>query len=147
MGELAKAGADIAAIVGPESLAQVTRRAADTAEKSVLVGADAAVGGRGLSGHPATMGTRSTVWPGQARIDFTPKGLWVLAEFGRRRVKGKVRPKSAPALRTPWGPRASVKGSTARGSGALTKAYNQAERDVPEAVGAEFDAVISAKGF
>ncbi len=147
MGDLAKAGADIVAIVGPESITQVTRRAADTAEKSVLVGAAAAVGGRGLSGHPATMGTRSTVSPGQARIDFTPKGLWVLAESGRRRAKAKITPKSAPALRTPWGPRASVKGSTARGSGALTKAYNQAERDVPEAVGAEFDAVISAKGF
>ncbi|CAN5838328.1 hypothetical protein BH24ACT5_BH24ACT5_04800 [soil metagenome] len=149
-GELSKAGADIERIFSVASLRRASQAAADVGKTSAEDVADQAIGGGTFSGMPGRrLATVETVRDDGARIDFVPAGLWMLAEQGRRRAVAKVTPRSAAAaaLRTPWGPRASVKGSTSPGKQALTKAYDRITDAVPEAVGDEFDVIISESGF
>lgn len=68
-------------------------------------------------------------------LNLRPAGLWTLADRGRRRVKPvSPRKSGAQALNTPWGPRASVKGSTSRGLHTIDDAEKQVEQDAFKAV-------------
>lgn len=77
-------------------------------------------------------------------LNLRPKGLWMLANDGRRANTGKAkggiiqpgpRAKSS-VMRTPWGPRANVKSSKSRGLGTLADAENAVERETFKAVDA-----------
>ncbi len=147
-GELSRAGADIAAIFSPASLARAATAAGADAEKSATDAANETIGGGSFSGLPGKrLNTSHTVNGNVCRVDFVPAGLWLLAELGRRRGPAKIVPITAKALSTPYGPRRSVKGSTSRGKRSLTIAYTKIEQSVPEAVGDEFDVIITESGF
>lgn len=64
---------------------------------------------------------------------------WTLADAGRRRVTG-ARARRGSGLRTPWGPRASVKGSTSAGFGIGASAGPDVMRAGVEAVRAKVNA-------
>lgn len=73
-------------------------------------------------------------------VNLSPKGLWMLANDGRRAKPGRVYPRKgrggagASALRTPWGPRKSVRSSSSHGFGTLADAERAIERDAIKAV-------------
>lgn len=82
-------------------------------------------------------------------LQLYPKGLWMLANDGRRRLPagGRVVPKTrrggkAKALDTPWGPRTSVRGSRSKGLGTLADAETDAQRDAFKAADRQVDVVI-----
>lgn len=118
---------------------QAAKKAASTAAERDL-GGDAAFSGfrRRVplrAGYDMDPGTRLTV-------NLSPKGLWMLANDGRRRrpASGRVYPRKArgglgsKALNTPWGPRRSVRASTTSGFGTLKDAEIAIERDAIKAV-------------
>lgn len=77
-------------------------------------------------------------------LNLRPKGLWMLANDGRRAGTGKARggtiqPRQrrrggSQALMTPWGPRANVRTSASRGMGTLADAEKAIETDTFKAV-------------
>jgi hypothetical protein len=82
-------------------------------------------------------------------LELYPKGLWMLANDGRRRLPpgGRVVPKvrrggGAKALNTPYGPRRSVKASRSKGLGTLADAENDAQREAYKAADRQVDVVI-----
>lgn len=83
-------------------------------------------------------------------LELYPKGLWTLANDGRRRLPpgGRVYPKKrrggggAKALNTPYGPRQSVKASRTKGLGTLADAEADALREAYKAADRQVDVVI-----
>jgi hypothetical protein len=82
-------------------------------------------------------------------VNLSPAGAWRLAQDGRRGVAGPMRPivpkrrSGAKALRTPWGPRASVRASRSRGLGVVDDTVEKSSREVPKAA---FDQLRSELG-
>lgn len=116
---------------------QAAKKAAiDVAERDL--GADAAFSGwrRRVplkAGYDLEPGSRVT-------LNLSPKGLWMLANDGRRAGAGRVYPRRGrgagipKVLNTPWGPRRSVRSSSTRGFGTLADAEKAIERDTFKAV-------------
>ena len=83
-------------------------------------------------------------------LELYPKGLWTLANDGRRRMPagGRVAPKvkrggkGSKALNTPWGPRSSVKASRSKGLGTLADAETDALREAYKAADRQVDVAI-----
>jgi hypothetical protein len=83
-------------------------------------------------------------------LELYPKGLWMLANDGRRRLPagGRVYPRKrrggggSQALNTPWGPRATVKASRSKGLGTLADAETDALREAYKAADRQVDVVI-----
>lgn len=83
-------------------------------------------------------------------LELYPKGLWMLANDGRRRLPagGRVVPKvrrggsGSKALNTPYGPRRSVKASRSKGLGTLADAETDAQREAYKAADRQVDLVI-----
>jgi len=121
------------------------------AKKAALEAAERDVGSdRVMSGfrrRNARLNARYDVTGNSAiNLELYPKGLWMLANDGRRRMPpgGRVYPRKrgSKALNTPWGPRASVSASRSKGLGtladaeriALDEAYKAADRQVEVAI-------------
>ena len=71
-----------------------------------------------MSGVAVAVTIEPTSRSGEAAVAVG--GAYGLADGGRRRSPRRIR--GRPALRTPWGPRASVRGSTSPGF-AITTSY------------------------
>lgn len=115
--------------------------ALDAAEKDL--GADRAMSG--FKRKSAQLRAGYDLTPTGVTLNLTPKGLWMLANDGRRANSGKTRggkvhPRKGRggaggrALNTPWGPRANVKSSSSRGLGTLTDAEKAIESETFKAV-------------
>lgn len=108
------------------------------------LGADRAFSG--FRRRNARLGAGYDVEPDATYINLRPKGLWVLANTGRRAGNQRIAPRKrggAKALKTPWGPRASVKPSNWRGFGTLKRAEDRFDTEVPEAVEREMFDIVS----
>jgi len=98
----------------------------------------------GYLGGDATMsgtGRAVTVEPSSADGSATIRagGAWGLADGGRRVVRPARRSGNRGGLRTPWGPRASVKGSTSAGLGISDRSsevLDAGKQAIRDAVGA-----------
>lgn len=129
-----------------EAARALTERATGAATMTIAAEAmgDAlvAAAGRYLGGDATMSGTGRTVTvetdgaAGTATV--TPGGAWGLADGGRRVVRPARRPRGKRGLATPWGPRASVKGSTWPGFGigaaAQTEVADAGRQAIREAV-------------
>jgi hypothetical protein len=113
--------------------------ALDAAEKDL--GADRTFSG--FRRKSAQLRAGYDLTPAGVTLNLTPKGLWNLANDGRRpgtgkAVGGKVFPRKgrggSKALNTPWGPRANVKTSRSRALGTLADAEEDVERETFKAV-------------
>ena len=113
-------------------------RAASEAMADELKSATARVIGANLalSGMPGRR-ARFTTTARSGVAEVTPTGAaWTIANHGRRTVRAAVGTSQRP-LRTPWGPRVSVRGSTSRGHDILSRAR-------PAVFDAGRDAVVEA---
>jgi len=100
-----------------------TARAASVAMADELKAAAARTIGADLtlSGMPGRR-ARFTATSRAGVAEVTPSGAaWTIADKGRRTVRAATGTPGRP-LRTPWGPRQSVKGSTSRGHDILGRA-------------------------
>ena len=121
------------------------------AKKAALEAAERDVGSdRVMSGFRrknAKLNARYDITGSSAvNLELYPKGLWTLANDGRRRLPagGRVYPRKrgAKALNTPWGPRASVKASRSRGLGTLADAEKDALREAYKAADRQVEVAI-----
>ena len=152
---LSSLNADIARLQKELTGDAMMTRVGLAAKKAALEAAAADLGAdRAMSGfrrRNASLNARYDVTSGSAiNLELYPKGLWMLANDGRRRLPagGRIYPRKrgAKALNTPWGPRASVAASRSKGLGTLadaernaeTEAYKAADRQVEVAIRAVF---------
>jgi hypothetical protein len=88
----------------------------------------------GFRGGAASFEPKGT--SGQAEVTISG-AAYTLADKGRRRARARILAKSE-ALRTPWGPRRSVRGSTSRGKNitgrAAPKAMEAGKRAIVDAI-------------
>jgi hypothetical protein len=105
----------------------------------------------GFRRRNAKLGARYEPMSGSAvELQLYPKGLWVLANDGRRRLPpgGRVYPrkgrggKGSKALNTPWGARKSVAASRSKGLGTLADAERDAEREALKEANRGVDIVV-----
>jgi hypothetical protein len=125
------------------------------AKKAALDAAEGDLGSdrvfSGFGRRNAKLGARYDITGVSAvNLELYPKGLWVLANDGRRKLPpgGRVYPRKrrggsgAKALNTPYGPRRSVKASTSRGLGTLADAETNAQREAYKAADRQVKVVI-----
>lgn len=128
----------ISGLVDHKALDEYKHAAGQAAKKAAIdaaeldLGSDAAFSGfrRKVplrAGYDLEPGPRLT-------LNLSPKGMWMLANDGRRAGAGRVYPRKGKALKTPYGPRKSVKSSSSRGLGTLADAEKAIERDTFKAV-------------
>jgi hypothetical protein len=118
----------------------------DAAERDV--GADRVMSG--FRRKNAKLNARYDITGASAvKLELYPKGLWMLANDGRRRIPpgGRVVPKvrrggGSKSLNTPWGPRRSVRASRSKGLGTLADAETDAQREAYRAASRQVDVVI-----
>lgn len=133
----------------------IPNRMGMAAKKASLAAAERDLGGdRAFSGfrrRNAKLGARYEPMTGSAvELQLYPKGLWVLANDGRRKLPpgGRVYPRKgrggtgAKALNTPWGPRRSVAASRSKGLGTLADAERDAEREALKEANRGVDIVV-----
>jgi hypothetical protein len=118
---------------------RMQRAAGTAAKKAALDEAGKAVGGdramSGFRGGRVKLGAGYDVSGSVVDLNLRPAGVWKLADQGRRTVK-QVRPKKRSgkqALKTPWGPRASARGSKSRGLHVIDHTVARAGQTVPRA--------------
>jgi hypothetical protein len=118
---------------------RIGRAAGNAAKKAATDEAGKAVGGdramSGFRGGKVKLGAGYDVTGSTVNLNLRPAGVWKLADQGRRTVK-PVRPKKRSgkqALKTPWGAKASAKGSRSRGLNVIRHTVAEAERKVPRA--------------
>jgi hypothetical protein len=136
--------ASISGLVDQKSVDAMKHVAGQAAKKAAID-----VAQRDLGGDAAFSGFRRRVplkagydleADSRVTLNLSPKGLWMLANDGRRRPPpgGRVYPrKGKGALSTPWGPRKSVRASRSRGLGTLADAEVAVERETFKAVDVE----------
>lgn len=134
------------------SVERLQHAAGQAAKEAALNEAARDLGGdRSFSGmrRRQSLGAGYDTGPDGAFINLRPKGLWILADWGRKRLppQGKVYASLSPtgrkrrkgtnfasALNTPWGPRFSVRASTWGGHQTRFRAEVRWETEVPEAI-------------
>lgn len=138
---LASLSGDISRLQKELSSDAMMTRVGLAAKKAALEAAERDVGSdRVMSGFRrsnAKLNARYDIVSNSAvKLELYPKGLWMLANDGRRRLPpgGRIVPKArrngrAKALNTPYGPRASVRASRSKGLGTLADAERDAERE------------------
>jgi hypothetical protein len=126
---------DLAGDAIPKRMGMAAKKASLAAASRDL-GSDLAFSG--FRRRNAKLGARYEPMAGSAiELQLYPKGLWVLANDGRRKLPpgGRVYPRKgrggrgSKALNTPWGARKSVAASRSRGLGTLADAERDAERE------------------
>ena len=112
-------------------------------------GGDGKLSGWGRNGLKLGAGYDQT-GPHEVTIHLRPAGPWQVMEEGRRgggtivpRSRGRGRNRTAGrALMTPWGPRASVRGSSSRGKSAITKAAEKSSDESTRAAQREVTQIM-----
>lgn len=140
-GELIDFGNRVGQIVDPATVKRILLAGGMAGKKVALEAAASDLGAdRAFSG----LGRRVSLSAGfddagstQIKLNLRPKGLWMLAERGRRPGK-PILPKRALALNTPEGPRAASTTGAWGGKGTYTDAVNDARREVPKAAAKQF---------
>ena len=89
-----------------------TQAAAEAMAEAMSTAVRTALGGDMTMSRAGTVTVTAIYADGQASVGVG--GAWRLANYGRRRVVG-ARARHRSALRTPWGPRARVRGSVSAG--------------------------------
>lgn len=121
------------------------------AKKAALEAAAGDLGSdRAMSGfrrRNASLNARYDITGNSAiNLELYPKGLWMLANDGRRRLPpgGRVYPRKrgSRALNTPWGPRAWVAASRSKGFGTLADAERIAEDEAFKAADRQVEVAI-----
>jgi hypothetical protein len=132
------------ASVSGQAMARIQRAGGAAGKKAALDEAGKALGGdramSGFRGGRVKLGAGYDVSGSLVELNLRPAGVWKLADAGRQKVK-PVRPKrrgGKKAILTPWGPKASAKGSRSRGLNVIRHTVAEAERKVPKAA---FDAL------
>jgi len=115
-----------------------------------VAGPDRRLSGWGKRGVPVGAGF-DLEGPGLVALNLRPLGVWKVLEDGRR-ASGTITPArrgrgkkatTGKALSTPWGPRASVKGSEIRNpKRAVTRVIKDASDAAPKAAHAEIGRML-----
>jgi hypothetical protein len=121
------------------ALARMQRAAGTAGRKAATDAAGKALGGdramSGFRGGRVKLGAGYETSGSIVELNLRPSGAWLLADKGRQRVK-PIRPKKRSgkkAITTPWGPRASARGSKSRGLNVIDHTVTKAQRTVPMA--------------
>jgi hypothetical protein len=129
----------LVASVSGQAMARIQRAGGAAGKKAALDEAASALGGdramSGFRGGRVKLGAGYDVSGSVVDVNLRPAGAWKLADRGRQTIK-PVRPKrrgGKKALATPWGPKASARGSRSRGLRVIDHTVAEAQRTVPKA--------------
>jgi hypothetical protein len=119
------------------ALTAITTRVAKDAKDDALKALRGDVGGdQKMSNWRPKLNARYDVTgPGEANVKPTPSGPWKVLDEGAKphTIKAKRRNRSS-VLRTPYGPRRSVRHPGTRGKGTWDEASNRIARETPKRV-------------